>query len=79
MVTVYYEGHRTEIAYTIVSGPGLPVPAGTVVPRGSERLRTLSVDGRLVVTWRRAGHTCVLSGMGVTADQLEDLAASPYH
>jgi hypothetical protein len=77
-VTVYYQGHGTQIAYTIVSGPGLPVPAGTVVRKGAERLRTLSVDGRLVVTWRRAGHTCVLSGMGVTADQLEQLTARRY-
>ena len=78
MVTVYYQDHRTQVAYTIVAGPGLPVPAGTTVRKGAERLRTLSVDGRLVVTWRRAGHTCVLSGMGVTADQLEQLAAWRY-
>ena len=61
-----------------MSGPGLPVPAGPVVRKGDERLRTLSVDGRLVVTWKRAGHTCVLSGMGVTADELQQLAASRY-
>jgi hypothetical protein len=78
MLTVYYQGYSTQIAYTIVSGPGLPVPSGTVVRKGAERLRTLSVNGRLVVTWRRAGHTCVLSGMGVTADQLEQLAAWRY-
>lgn len=77
-VTVYYQGHSTEIAYTIVSGPGLPPPAGTVVRKGALRLRTTSVNGRLVVTWRRAGHTCVLSGMGVTADELEQLAARRY-
>jgi hypothetical protein len=74
-VTVYYQGHGTQIAYTIVSGPGLPQPKGSVIHKGSERLRTTSVNGRLVVTWRRAGHTCVLSGMGVTADELEQLAA----
>lgn len=78
MITVYYQNRGTQIAYTIVSGPGLPVPAGPVVRKGDERLRTLSVDGRLVVTWRRAGHTCVLSGMGVTADQLQQLATSHY-
>jgi hypothetical protein len=78
MITVYYQSRGTQIAYTIVSGPGLPVPAGPVVRKGDERLRTLSVDGRLVVTWRRAGHTCVLSGMGVTADELQQLAASHY-
>jgi hypothetical protein len=78
-VTVYYEGRGTQIAYTIVSGPGLPPPKSTVVHIGTERLRTISVDGRLVVTWRRAGHTCILSGMGVTADELEQLAAWRYH
>lgn len=78
MVTVYYQSHGTQIAYTIVSGRGLPVPAGRVVHKGADRLRTLSVDGRLVVTWRRAGHTCVLSGMGVTAAELERLAAWRY-
>jgi hypothetical protein len=78
-VTVYYQGHGTQIAYTIISGPGLPQPKAPVIHKGAERLRTLSVNGRLVVTWRRAGHTCVLSGMGVTADDLERLAAWPYH
>jgi hypothetical protein len=78
MVTVYYQRRYTQIAYTIVSGRSLPVPPGKVVHVGTERLRTLSVNGRLVVTWRRAGHTCVLSGMGVTAEELERLAASPY-
>jgi hypothetical protein len=78
-VTVYYQGHGTQIAYTIVSGPGLPQPKGTVVHQGGEQLRTLSVNGRLVVTWRRAGHTCVLSGMGITADALEQLTAWRYH
>lgn len=78
MVTVYYQAQYTQIAYTIVSGPGLPAPPGTVIRKGSERLRTLSINGRLVVTWRRAGHTCVLSGMGVTADQLQQLAAWRY-
>jgi hypothetical protein len=78
-VTVYYQGHDTQIAYTIVSGPGLPQPKGTVIHKGAERLRTISVNGRLVVTWRRAGHTCVLSGMGITADDLERLAAWRYH
>ena len=38
-------------------------------------LRTLTLNGRLVVTWRRAGDTCVLSGSGVTAAELQTLAA----
>jgi len=38
-------------------------------------VRTLILDGRLVVTWRRAGHTCVLSGTAMPAAQLQRLAA----
>ncbi len=78
-VTVYYQGHGTQIAYTIISGPGLLQPKAPVISKGAQRMRTISVNGRLVVTWRRANHTCVLSGMGVTADTLERLAAWPYH
>ena len=38
-------------------------------------LRTLELNGRLVVTWRRAGDTCVLSGTGIKAGELQRLAA----
>ena len=33
-----------------------------------------SSDGRDIVTWRRRGHTCVLSAKGVPRDELLDLA-----
>jgi hypothetical protein len=75
LVTVYYLGHDTTIAYTIVAGAALARPHGTVARTRGEWMRVLSVDGRLVVTWRRSGHTCVLSGMGVTAPELENLAS----
>jgi hypothetical protein len=75
VVTVYYLGHDTTIAYTIVAGTALARPQGTVARSRGEWMRVLSVDGRLVVTWRRSGHTCVLSGMGVTAAELENLAS----
>jgi hypothetical protein len=38
-------------------------------------LRTLKLGGRVVVTWRRAGHTCVLSGASVPPGELQQLAA----
>jgi hypothetical protein len=38
-------------------------------------LRGLSADGRVIVTWPRGGHTCVLSGTDVDAATLLDLAA----
>jgi hypothetical protein len=75
-LTVYYQWHGHRIAYTIVGAPALTTPAATVTAftRGTE-YRTLRLDGRLVVTWRRAGHTCVLSGAGVSGGELQLLAA----
>jgi hypothetical protein len=32
-------------------------------------------DGRMVVSWYRSGDTCVLSGSGITAAELQKLAA----
>jgi hypothetical protein len=74
-VTVYYHGHGTTIAYTIVSGSRLAKPAATIVRVNGRWLRTLSLNGRLIVTWRLDGHTCILSGAGVTARVLESLAS----
>lgn len=75
-VTVYYAWGSARIAYTIVGAPALAQPAAreTTWQNGTE-LRTLTVNGRLVVTWRRAGDTCVLSGSGVRASELQTLAA----
>jgi hypothetical protein len=74
-VTVYYRWGSQRIAYTIVGAPALAEPAGQQTWMGGTEMRTLSVGGRLVVTWRRAGDTCVLSGTGVTAAELQMLAA----
>jgi hypothetical protein len=74
-VTVYYawQGHR--VAYTIVDAPALPVPGAPVTRLRGTSFRTLTLDGRLVVTWRRNNHTCVLSGSGVPGPVLRRLAA----
>ncbi len=74
-LTVYYQRHGHRIAYTIVSAPTLAAPAASVKVVYGIALRTLKLDGRLVVTWRRDGHTCVLSGAGVSAAELQRLAA----
>jgi hypothetical protein len=61
--TVYYENPQgARVAYTIVSGEALDVPEGA---------RTRTVNGvplhvteqgaKRIVTWERAGHTCVLT------------------
>ncbi len=74
-VTVYYEWRNKRIAYTIVSGPPLAQPAAHRTWLHGTELRTLTQDGRLVVTWLRAGDTCVLSGAAVTVGELQKLAA----
>jgi hypothetical protein len=74
-VTVYYQWRGRSIAYTIVAAPALNAPAASTTNVNGTELRTLDLSGRTVVTWRRAGHTCVLSATGVRVDQLQRLAA----
>ncbi len=74
-VTVYYKRGQATLAYTIVAAPALQQPAAKVTRLHGTDLRTLRVGGRLVVTWRRAGHTCVLSTVSVPASKLQHLAA----
>lgn len=75
-VTVFYRWNGETIAYTIVHSPPLTAPSSAPASNwDGTRLRTLVVNGRTVVTWRRAGDTCVLSGSGVKADELQKLAA----
>ena len=74
-LTVYYEWEGKRVAYTIVDAPALKQPATHARRLGGVELRTLTVGGRLVVTWRRRDHTCVLSGAGIPADVLQKLAA----
>jgi hypothetical protein len=78
-VTVYYTWRGKRVAYTIVGAPALNTPAATVRTLNGTQLHTLRLRGRLVVTWRRAGHTCVLSGPGVPAAVLQHLAAWKTH
>jgi hypothetical protein len=74
--TVFYgkKGHR--LGYTIVDGSPLTVPKdATRVVRNGTELHTFRKDGRLVVTWRRGGRTCVLVGADVGRDVMLKLAA----
>jgi hypothetical protein len=75
-VTVFYEKGGRRIGYTIVSGEPIDPPdeARRAVREGTT-LHGLTADGRVIVTWLRGGTTCVLSGSGVPADVLLDLAA----
>jgi anti-sigma factor RsiW len=60
--TVFYEKGGKRIAYTIVAGDTLSVPdEATKATREGTKLWSKTYDGRDVVTWKRGGHTCVLS------------------
>jgi anti-sigma factor RsiW len=75
--TVYYELHGHVVAYTIVGAPALTNPPArvTLFEHGTA-YRTLMLNGRQVVTWRRAGHTCVLSAAGLPGTELQRLASA---
>jgi hypothetical protein len=62
-VTVTYRGPKGDVGYTIVDGRPLPEPDGArTVNRAGLKLSIYRKDGATIVTWRRAGHTCVLAG-----------------
>jgi hypothetical protein len=61
-VTVFYDNPaRVRIGYTIVDGEPLDEPSGPGLRQGSERYVVVKRGERTIVTWRRGGHTCVLS------------------
>jgi anti-sigma factor RsiW len=69
---VFYGKDGRRIAYVVVAGSGLPRPSGgAAVTRGGVRYQTLRLNGRLAVTWRRGGHTCVLIGQASRAELLK--------
>ena len=61
-MTVTYENRRQVVGYTIVAGPALRVPRGAeIMSKGGVDYAYLRQNGVNVVTWRRAGHTCVIA------------------
>jgi anti-sigma factor RsiW len=69
---VFYEKGGRRIAYVIVAGSGLSRPsAGRTTNRRGVDFQVLRLNGRLAVTWRRGGHTCVLIGDATTAELLK--------
>lgn len=75
LTTVFYRRGTQRIAYTIVGGGALPPAEGTDTSVRAGTTLTSSISGgRLLVTWMRGGHTCVLSGAGVPLAALLRLA-----
>jgi hypothetical protein len=76
ITTVFYSNRQgRRIGYAIVAGAALPMPAtGTVVERGGVRYGLLNAGAVRIVTWRAAGHTCILAGRGVATGTMLRLA-----
>lgn len=67
--TIYYEKAHRTVAYSIVSEPVLARPPG------DHYMQSFRQHGRNVITWRQAGHTCVLSAVGVPESVLAALVS----
>ena len=69
---VFYRKGARQLAYVIVAGPALPRPSGgETATSGGVEFRTLQLNGRRAITWRRDGHTCVLIGDADGAELLQ--------
>jgi hypothetical protein len=73
--TVFYARGHQWIGYAIVSGSAPSVSGGIARTRGGTVYRFLTEDGARVVTWRRHGHLCVVSGHRVGDATLMALAS----
>jgi len=69
---VFYGKDGRRLGYVIVAGAGLSRPSGAQAKyiRRVE-YQTPRLNGRLVVTWRRGGRTCVLLGQATRAELLK--------
>jgi hypothetical protein len=76
--TVFYDNPKgVRAAYTILGGDKIDAPSGArKQTRGGIVLWLTEDGGRRIVTWTRAGHTCVLSApLAVPEQKLLDLAS----
>jgi hypothetical protein len=74
--TVFYEREGQRVGYTILSGEPIEPPDGARPSvQNGVRLNTVTDDGQAIVTWLREGRTCVVSGKGVSAKDLRDVAS----
>ncbi len=76
VTTVFYTNSRAQrIGYSIVAGSALAIPAAsTAVEHRGVGFHVLNHAGPTIVTWREAGHTCILTARGVSAGTLMRLA-----
>ncbi len=73
--TVFYvDTAGRRIGYAIADGR-LPAAGGELVRRRGARVRVLARGATSIVTWRRAGRTCILAGRDVPVERLLMLAS----
>ncbi len=79
--TVFYTNSAgLRIGYAIVAGrPAPDIASGAVRWRDGTRYQLTSEHGAPVVTWKRDGHLCIVSGRGVNAKTLLALASWNEH
>jgi hypothetical protein len=77
VTTVFYTSPGGgRVGYAIVGGAALGVPSGSTTTIGGVRYVLARAGGTRLVTWRRAGHTCVIAGRSVSPGTLLALARS---
>ncbi len=78
ITTVFYATRSgARVGYAIVAGRPLAEPSsGSQLVRGGVRFHVLDAHGATVVTWREAGHTCILAGRGVPVAAMVRLVLS---
>lgn len=75
--TIIFRRGGQRLGYTVVAGE-LPTPADARrLGRGGLLLRSFDDGARIVVTWSRTGITEVVSSVGLSRDELYDLAGGP--
>jgi hypothetical protein len=73
--TVFYRAQDRQLAYTIVGGAPLEEHGGRRFVQADTRFRLTRHGSARVLSWRRKGHTCVVTAAGVRTTELLALAS----
>jgi len=71
VVTVYYAGDGTTVAYSVLAKPALAQEVNWHVGAVAYYVGTLR--GRAALVWRNGGHTCIISAAGIAPQTLRRL------
>ncbi len=77
--TVFYNIAGRQVGYSIVAGAALPIPPGPTHTIQGTRYVLTDTGSAQLVTWRQAGHTCIIAARHTTQHTLLKLAAAANH